>query len=577
MGNHSDLITIGKPHLALDKLEHSEFSEDQIYRGKIFFVELSPDSLEIVSKINPSSFTNCRYVFYQFNNQKLETWFDTFNRLSPVKIIDSSQSDIRGLISDLIRSIRDYDQNQAFLNLITTQEERIKEDKQKSEEEHRKKETNLLRARQRALQAKKNEQSALTGIEVIFNSESIPEIEERLTDLLNKNLGIIWVRVLSSPTDVLTDLPIIKYQTQFTSLVHSIDIDTSLQGKVVYAKNKKQKFKKDEESTLQIVSDAIALRVQMIAEEEKIQDVRKQWTSTFNAIPFKAALISRNYEIMKTGGSFKEPQVEGEKCYEKFWNKTSPCENCSLGKDFLIEYLNESLEVNSKRIFDPTTEEYFYLNFYRDFETSKLPESGGFAKSKLEELGIICGSIAHELNNPLGGIKILLDLLKSDEQMNSQTDAEDLKILSDSTERCIQTVRELLEFTRSKSKTQNLSQTFQQISIFTRAFLLSLGHELQIEDPRQSLDNIYVESSYLIIRVLEMVVEFSKNLHEARLEYRMIFLSTSIKDQTLTIELNVAPSSESNDLATAEKISLILDTCTSREGDLASALDFKFA
>jgi len=183
-----------------------------------------------------------------------------------------------------------------------------------------------------------------------------------------------------------------------------------------------------------------------------------------------------------------------------------------------VEQKNESLEVNSKEIFDPINDEHYYLNFYREFEISTLGESGQATQTKLEELGVISGSIAHELNNPLGGIKILLELLQDDANLSDASHKQDLEVLMNSTNKCIDTVQELLNFTRASSNNSNhylvkpLKKHFEQLRVFTQAYLLSEGIVLKIVEGRHLEQPIYSPGSTLSIKLLEAVAHICKNM-----------------------------------------------------------------
>jgi signal transduction histidine kinase len=180
-----------------------------------------------------------------------------------------------------------------------------------------------------------------------------------------------------------------------------------------------------------------------------------------------------------------------------------------------------------------------------------LGESGDATKTKLEELGIISGSIAHELNNPLGGIRILLELLKEDENMSSKSDSKDLDILMSSTNKCIDIVSELLNFTRVKKSEspgdiKTLKDYFEQLKVFTQAYLLSEGVILKIFNaPYLSQKTISADSS-LSIKLLEAVAYLSRKINNSSLgSNKTIYLyGTPTKDQQLKITFSSLEPSE---------------------------------
>ena len=100
---------------------------------------------------------------------------------------------------------------------------------------------------------------------------------------------------------------------------------------------------------------------------------------------------------------------------------------------------------------------------------------------KMASLGKLAAGVAHQLNNPLGGITLFTKLVL--EEYNLEEGAkEDLHRILKDAERCRDTVKELLEFTR---QTRHFMQPHDvNKSIFRTLFLLenqTLFHNIEIE------------------------------------------------------------------------------------------------
>ncbi len=518
---------------------------------KVILTSLTPENLTFMSQLTDESLKNCVFIYLKPPKESttvdLNHWTSVFNKFSPTAIIKTEELN-NSHLTGAIHTLRENEHNTSLKKLVADDKNFLHQQKQDQLEKLLESEKKLLRNQKRVKHAHLNESLNLNCLESIFNSKSVGEIEDRITSILREPFRIDWVRILVSPSDILTELPTIKFQNQFETKVFDLDYDTKIQGKVVFASQKGKYIKESTVPLLQKISDALSLRLKQIATESEIEHSNLQWESTFKAIPFKAALITKDFRILEYGGKFNTQKIKDNKsplCYEKFFDRTKPCEGCKLGENFLVDQKNDSLEVNSKEIFDPINDEHYYLNFYRDFEVSTLGESGKATKTKLEELGIISGSIAHELNNPLGGIKILLELLAEDENLSSKEEKQDLDVLMKSTNKCIDIVSELLNFTRAKRsdsqpESRTLAEYFEQLKIFTQAYLLSEGVILKVVEGPYLEQKILSPDSTLSIKLLEAIAHLSKNINKSNLgETTTVFLYGSPpKENMLKIMLS---------------------------------------
>ncbi len=100
---------------------------------------------------------------------------------------------------------------------------------------------------------------------------------------------------------------------------------------------------------------------------------------------------------------------------------------------------------------------------------------------KMASLGKLAAGVAHQLNNPLGGITLFTRLVLEEYTLPEGAHADLQRVLNDA-ERCRETVKELLEFTR---QTRHLMQPHDVNQAITRTLFLlrsqSLFHDIEIE------------------------------------------------------------------------------------------------
>jgi two-component system NtrC family sensor kinase len=100
---------------------------------------------------------------------------------------------------------------------------------------------------------------------------------------------------------------------------------------------------------------------------------------------------------------------------------------------------------------------------------------------KMASLGKLAAGVAHQINNPLGGITLFAKLMLEEYDLKEDVRNDLMRILKDA-ERCRDTVKELLEFTR---QTRHLMQPYNVNEAISRTLFLlenqSLFHNIEIE------------------------------------------------------------------------------------------------
>ncbi len=513
--------------------------------SKVILTALTLENFMFLKEIDKNILNNCVFIYLKIPIENepidLNLWTPIFNNFLPSNIIHINKLN-NSHLNHAIHTLRKKEHNASLKKLIADDKAFFYEQKKTQLKDLLNFEQKLVRNKKKIKSSHLNEMLNLNCLESIFNSKSIDEMESKITSILRKHFHIDWVHIRIFQSEILTKLSTIEFQNQFETKSFDLDYNSKTQGRVIFASKKGTYIKKSTNPLLQKISDALSLRLKQITTENEIEHSNLQWESTFKALPFKAALINKNFKILEYGGKFNTKKIKKSKsslCYEKFFGRNKPCKGCKLGENFLMEHKNDSLEVNSKKIFDPVNDDHYYLNFYRDFEVSTLGESSKATRAKLEEFGIISGSIAHELNNPLGGIKILLELLNEDKNLSSPDEKQDLKVLMESTNKCINIVDELLNFTRlkhsgSQSKPQTLLKYFKQLKIFTQAYLLSKGIILEIIKGDYLDQKILSPDSTLSIKLLEAVAHLNKKLNRSSLEsIQTLYLYASLPQKNL--------------------------------------------
>lgn len=97
------------------------------------------------------------------------------------------------------------------------------------------------------------------------------------------------------------------------------------------------------------------------------------------------------------------------------------------------------------------------INMEQELEETRLQL---FQSSKMAALGKLAAGVAHQINNPLGGISLFAQLILEEYQLDEGAQ-KDLHRIIDDAQRCRDTVKELLEFARQstyKTKLQDINK-----------------------------------------------------------------------------------------------------------------------
>jgi len=340
----------------------------------------------------------------------------------------------------------------------------------------------------------------------IHEAKSVPEIEKFLNDSLNSSLKTSWIRILFSPQDRFFQQQV-GAQLQFHQLQIPLFSQNLRIGSVFFMRAPDQKFTKEETDFLTRVSEAVALSLDRISKTQDLEIIKDQWESTFNAMAEPVALVDENYEIIQANQSLYalsptvntsvspgreiRPMVNPatteakRKCYEVLFGRKSICENCQKGQNFRLidKAQSKTFEVTSQTLRLEGENKTISVNLYKDVSNNLKMERLILETARLAELGTISSSIAHELNNPLGGILTFAQLIKMDMDQRHAL-YPDIVEIEKGAQRCRDIIQNMLVFTRNPEvdtvQELDLSEVLHRAYKIMELQTKSLGIEIQM-------------------------------------------------------------------------------------------------
>jgi two-component system NtrC family sensor kinase len=290
---------------------------------------------------------------------------------------------------------------------------------------------------------------ALLGI---HRASTILQMEQSLNEVLSVTMNVLAVKVRFASQSSIQDSPGV--------LVIEIPPGKSgIKGQVLFAKGGGKKFSLSEIDFLQELTEALSLALQRLHKLDEAKTFKAQWQATFDAIPHPLCITNDEFEILKMNLAFQQSchtssfrGLIGKNCFEAFFgDEFNP--PVAMDSHFTFRHartglkVTEHYEVISEKLGMTHDNQAVQLVLLRSITDEVRFERRIFEGSKLAELGTIGSSIAHELNNPLGGMLSFLQLILMDVKPGDDLFPE-IKGMEQGVLRCRDIVLNLLSFAR---------------------------------------------------------------------------------------------------------------------------------
>jgi len=266
--------------------------------------------------------------------------------------------------------------------------------------------------------------------------------------------------VISSPaahTDVMLDIGGVQMSFPAT-VVLPLRFKERVNGCLVIGRRRSREyFNQYELETLEILAAQCSIALEnaisferLRRQQKRLQALNREVTLSrnkleafFDGITTPISIQDINYNIVMVNmastryfrSSYKN--LIGQKCYKAFFGKNKPCENC-MAQDSLHTGLPFSVE-NTHLPTDTTFSMHFYpikvpigevpagsdrlfLEFFQDVTQQKRLQAELIQSEKLASIGTLASGIAHEINNPLGGILGTAELILDDAEKGSKVE-----------------------------------------------------------------------------------------------------------------------------------------------------------
>jgi len=206
------------------------------------------------------------------------------------------------------------------------------------------------------------------------------------------------------------------------------------------------------------------------------------WAETFDSLDLPISVVDAEYTISRANAAYARAGgrngmllAEHPRCHAFLFGREEPCVGCPL-KGALAQGREGRAEIShQERTYAlavyPMDAGHAVCS-YRDVTEEQALNRRLMHSEKMAAVGRLAGGVAHEINNPLGGILAFSQLMQRDPGRSAE-DMESLSLIEESALRCKRIVESLLRFARASRgedrRPFNLSRCVEDAAILFRA------------------------------------------------------------------------------------------------------------
>ena len=171
--------------------------------------------------------------------------------------------------------------------------------------------------------------------------------------------------------------------------------------------------------------------------EKSLENEQKRLYAILNGLPGLVYLRTSEGKVIFANHNFKEihGEPENRKCYCILLNKDEPCSNChteaTSGTKILKQWqcvIKDTIFEVFQHPFQDSDGTQLFLMQLLDITKRKLAEEEMARLDRLNLVGQLAASIAHEVRNPMTTVRGFLQILKSRDTLHENSEYYDLMI-----------------------------------------------------------------------------------------------------------------------------------------------------
>ncbi|MFB3887529.1 MAG: ATP-binding protein [Thermodesulfobacteriota bacterium] len=167
--------------------------------------------------------------------------------------------------------------------------------------------------------------------------------------------------------------------------------------------------------------------------EKRIRESKRHLEAIFDGIQNRLSIQAPDYQILRVNRAvIKKYQTTfqeliGRKCYEAYYERSSPCEKCPIAitietkqptsSIMKISADDTTLRTSSYPILDEKGNLASIIEYMEDITEEQRLQEQLIQSEKLAGVGVLASGVAHEINNPLSGVIGMTELAMEEENL----------------------------------------------------------------------------------------------------------------------------------------------------------------
>lgn len=299
--------------------------------------------------------------------------------------------------------------------------------------------------------------------------------------------------------------------------------------------------KKEMISFLEYISDRLqplSIVLDRVLLENQLSVYSYRWEKTFDGMRDPIAIVDMDYQVVRSNRKFSGKLIQS-KCHKSFAHRDTPCDGCpvpsalstGLPQNGQIEVDGRIYQVHSYPIqLDHGGRTTNVVNQYVDITQARQLYLRMLQTEKMGAIGMLAGNIAHELNNPLTGLRSLAQVMMA--EAKDETLKADLVEIEKAAARSQKIIKNLLDFSKGENQPTE-DTTIDEVVEKTLPMLKSAMRIHRVDIDLGAATDVHVEPNLL----QQVVFNIINNACQAMKDPGKLFIRSYAKGKKVFFEV----------------------------------------